>query len=100
MARKVFGKINTGMARERGFPAAAVDIKTGVGKVCSRQIDHAFGTVGNPMGLSDVVAKFRYCCGYSVYPVPPKNQDEVIGMIEGPEKVKDVGRIARLRGYY
>jgi 2-methylcitrate dehydratase PrpD len=98
MARKVLGKVDTDMAREQGFPAAAVDIKTGGGDLYSRQVDHAFGTVGNPMTLADVISKFRYCCGYSVYPIPPKNQDEVIGMIEGLEKVKDVGRIARLLG--
>ncbi len=98
MARKVTGKMSMEMAREQGFPAAAVDIKTGGGKVYTRQIDHAFGTVGNPMSLSDVIEKFRYCCGYSVYPIPPKNQAEVIGMIEGLEKVKDIGRIARLLG--
>ncbi len=98
MARKVFGKVDMGMAREQGFPAAAVDIKTGDGKVFSRQVDHPFGTVGNPMHLADVVSKFRYCCGYSVYPIPPKNQDEVIAMIEGLEKVQDVGRITRLLG--
>jgi hypothetical protein len=46
------------------------------------------------MTLADVISKFRY----SVYPISAKNQDEVIGMIESLEKVKDVGRIARLLG--
>jgi 2-methylcitrate dehydratase PrpD len=98
MARKVTGQTDTAMAREQGFPAAAVDIRTRGGKVYSRQVDHAFGTVGNPMSLSDLMEKFRYCCGYSVYPISRKNQNEVIRMIEGLENVKDVGRIARLLG--
>jgi 2-methylcitrate dehydratase PrpD len=98
MARKVSGKVDMVMAPEQGFPAAAVDIRTVSGKVYSRQVDHAFGTVGNPMSLADVIKKFRYCCGYSVYPIPEKNQDEVIRMIEGLEKVRDAGRMARLLG--
>jgi 2-methylcitrate dehydratase PrpD len=98
MARKVFPKVDTGMAREEGFPAAAVDIKTGDGKVFSRQVDHPFGTTGNPMNLADVVSKFRYCCRYSVNPISAGNQDKVIQMIEGLEKVNDVSLIARLLG--
>jgi 2-methylcitrate dehydratase PrpD len=98
MARKVIGKMDMEMAREQGFPAAAVDIRTVEGKIYSRQVDYPFGTVGNPMSLTDIVEKFRYCCGYSVNPISRKNQDEVIALIEGLEQVKDTGRIARLFG--
>jgi 2-methylcitrate dehydratase PrpD len=98
MARKVSGKLDTELAPEQGFPSAAVDIRTRGGKIYSRQVDSPFGTVGNPMALSDIIEKFRYCCGYSVNAIPKKNQDEVIKMVEGLEKVKDTGRIARLLG--
>jgi 2-methylcitrate dehydratase PrpD len=98
MARRVFGKLDTAMAREQGFPAAAVDIKTSNGKVHSMQVDHAFGTVGNPMNLADVASKFKYCCQYSANPISTSNQDRVIQMIERLEEIEDVGQIVRLLG--
>jgi 2-methylcitrate dehydratase PrpD len=98
VARKVVGKLDMEMAREQGFPAAAVDIKTSNGKVFSAQVDHAFGTVGNPMKLSDVASKFKYCCQYSANPVSAGNQDKVIQMVGELEKINDVGGIVRLLG--
>jgi len=98
MARRVFGKLDMGMAREQGFPAAAVDIKTRNGEVYSKQVDHAFGTVGNPMKFSDVASKFKYCCEYSVNPITAANQDKAIRMVEGLEEVNDVGKIVQLLG--
>ena len=98
MARKIIGKLDTEMAREQGFPAAAVDIKTNSGKVHSMQVDHAFGTVGNPMSFSDVASKFKYCCQYSSNPIPASHQNTVIQMVERLEEIKDVGQIVRLLG--
>lgn len=98
MARKVIGRLDMEMAREQGFPAIAVDIKTSNGKVYSMQVDHAFGTVGNPMDFSDVVSKFKYCCQYSANPISTSNQDKVIQMVERLEEIKDVGQIVRLLG--
>ncbi len=98
MARKVFGKIDISMSRESGFPAAAVDIRTINEQVYSRQVDHAYGTVGNPMSMADVISKFKYCCCYSVNPIPEVNQEKAIEMVDRLEKVNDVGRIPRLLG--
>jgi 2-methylcitrate dehydratase PrpD len=98
MARRIKPRIDREMARERGFLPAAVEIKTGAGKVYSRQVDFPFGTPGNPMTFTDVAAKFRECCRFSVNPVPPDNQDKVIKMVAGLEKVADAGRIVRLLG--
>jgi hypothetical protein len=50
------------------------------------------------MTFTDVAAKFRECCRFSVNPVPPDNQDKVIKMVAGLEKVADAGRIVRLLG--
>ena len=98
MAHKVKPRIDKSMAREQGFPPAAVDIKTGSGKVYSRQVDSPFGTPGNPMTFADVASKFRECCRFSVKPISPENQDSVIKMVEGIEKLNDAGRIVRLLG--
>jgi 2-methylcitrate dehydratase PrpD len=98
MARKVKPRIDKAMAREQGFPPAAIDIKTGSGKVYSRQVDFPFGTPGNPMTFADVALKFKECCRYSANPIPPENRDKVIKMVEGLEKVNDAGRIVRLLG--
>lgn len=98
MARKIKPRIDKSMAREQGFPPAAVDINTGNGKTYSRQVDFPFGTPQNPMTFSDVTLKFKECCRYSVNPIPRKNQEEVIKLVEDLEKVSDVGRIARLLG--
>jgi 2-methylcitrate dehydratase PrpD len=85
-------------SRENGFPAAVVDIKTVTGQVFSRQVDHAYGTVGNPMSTADVISKFRYCCRYSANPIPEDNQEKAIKLVTRLEKVNDVGRIPRLLG--
>jgi 2-methylcitrate dehydratase PrpD len=98
MARKVFGKIDASMSRESGFPAAGVDIRTVSGQVYSRQVDNAYGTVGNPMSMTDIISKFRYCCRYSVNPIPEVNQERAIEMVARLEKINDVSRIPRLLG--
>jgi 2-methylcitrate dehydratase PrpD len=98
MARKIVGKLDIAMSREQGFTPAAVSIKTSDGKVHHIQVDHAFGTVGNPMSFSDVASKFKYCCQYSANPIPASHQDAVIQMVEGLEKNKDVSQIVRLLG--
>ena len=64
----------------------------------TRQVDSPFGTPGNPMTFADVALKFKECCRYSANPIPAENPDSVIKMVEGLEKVADVGRIARLLG--
>jgi 2-methylcitrate dehydratase PrpD len=98
LARKVSGKLDMAMAREQGFPACAIDIITSNGSVYSRQVDHAYGTVGNPMKQADVISKFKYCCGYSTKPIPSENQDKVIKMVAELEKIDDAGGIVRLLG--
>jgi 2-methylcitrate dehydratase PrpD len=98
LARKINGKLDMAMAKEQGFPACAIDIITSNGAVFSRQVDHAYGTVGNPMKQADVISKFKYCCGYSVNPISTENQDKVIQMITELEKIDDVGGIVRLLG--
>lgn len=98
MARKVKPGIDKAMAREQGFPPAAVEIKTGAGKVYSRQVDSPFGTPGNPMTFADVVLKFKECCRFLVNPIPTEKQEKVIRMVEELEKMEDVGRIVRLLG--
>jgi 2-methylcitrate dehydratase PrpD len=98
MVHKVQARIDKEMAREYGFMPAAVEIKTRRGKVYSRQVEFAFGTPNNPMTFTDIVSKFKECCQHSVTPIPPENQIKVINMVEGLEKVADVGQIVRLLG--
>jgi 2-methylcitrate dehydratase PrpD len=98
MACKIKPLIDKTMSTENGFKPAVAEIKTRSGKVYSKQVDAPFGTPGNPMNFADVVAKFKECCRYSANPISAENQDKVIKMVEGLEKVKDAGRIARLLG--
>ena len=99
MTRKVFGKPDQDMVRERGQGGTApaiVEIKTKDGMVYSKRGDNLFGSPENPMSFADVAVKFRHCCQYSVKPKPTENQDKVIQMVEGLEQVSDVSQIVRL----
>ncbi len=96
MARKVFGKPELEFSRERSELSVIVEIKNKAGKVYSKQVDYPFGSPEDPMSLADVAAKFRHCCQYSVKPIPKDNQDRVIQMVNGLEKVSDVSQIVRL----
>jgi 2-methylcitrate dehydratase PrpD len=98
MTHKVKARIDKSMAREYGFYPAAVEIKTRRGKVYSRQVEYAYGTPNNPMTYTDLVLKFKDCCRHSVNSIPVENQDKLIKMVEGLEKVKDVSLVVRLLG--
>jgi 2-methylcitrate dehydratase PrpD len=98
LAKKVFGKPEVELRGTMGLMPATVEIKLKDGKVYSKQADQLFGTPENPMSLEDVAAKFRYCCQYSVKPIPKENQDKVIQMVKGLERVSDVSQIVRLLG--
>jgi 2-methylcitrate dehydratase PrpD len=98
MARRVFPKPEIELARGLGFTPAIVEIITKDGMVYSKQVDYPFGSPLNPMSLADVEVKFKYCCQYSVKPIPDENQDKVIQMVNELEKVSDVSQIVRLLG--
>jgi 2-methylcitrate dehydratase PrpD len=66
--------------------------------VYTKEVENPYGTPGNPMSYADIVAKFKECCRHAVNPIPVENQEKVIKMIEGLEKLDDAGRIARLLG--
>jgi 2-methylcitrate dehydratase PrpD len=98
LAKKVFGKPEVELRGTMGILPATVEIKLKNGKVFSKQTDQLFGTPENPMSLDNVATKFRYCCQYSVKPIPKENQDKVIQMVKGLERVSDVSQIVRLLG--
>ena len=98
LAYKVSPRIDMEMAVYQGFPPATVDIKIKNGKTYSRRVDNAFGTVGNPMNLDDIAAKFQECCSHSIRPIPSENQEQVISFVKDLERVTDTGQLARLLG--
>jgi len=98
MAHKVTPKVDNTMTREYGFKPAVAEIKTKDGKVYSKQVDAPWGTPGNSMSFDDIVKKFGECCKYSVRPIPVKNQNAVIKLVQNLEEVEDAGSIARLLG--
>jgi len=98
LAKKVFGKPEVELRGTAGLMPVTVEIKLKNGKVYSRQADQLFGTPENPMSLDDIAAKFKYCCQYSVKPIPEENQNRVIQIVKDLEKIKDVGQIVRLLG--
>jgi len=98
-ARKVFGEPeNDFVMKGQGTAPAIAEIKMKDGSVYSKKSGFLFGSPEKPMSLTDVADKFRYCCEYSVKPIPREKQNRVIEMIEGLEKVKDAGSIIRLLG--
>lgn len=96
MTGKISPKLNPELNRTGLAGPAIVEIKTKDGQVYSKRVEHPFGTPENPMTFDDVVEKFKYCCGYSVKPIPQENQNKVIKMVKGIEEVTDVSQIVRL----
>ena len=96
MTHRISARPETELVIGQGFTPTIVDIKTGDGKVYSRQVDYPFGSPENPMSLADIEEKFKHCCQYSIRPIPQKNQDEIIQMIREIEEVRDVSQIVSL----
>jgi 2-methylcitrate dehydratase PrpD len=96
IARKVYATPDIKLAGSIHSPCK-VEIKTKSGKVYAMTNEHApLGSPDNPLSFSFIADKFRQCCEYSIRPLPDKNRNTVIDLIEGLEEVNDAGEIVRL----
>ncbi len=98
MADKVFPEFDASLeaASGDGMSPGVVEIRTKAGAVHTRRRDIPLGDYRNPIGMADVVAKFRDCVRHSAMPLDPSKVDRVIEMVAHLEDVQDSGQIAEL----
>jgi 2-methylcitrate dehydratase PrpD len=96
LAHKVSAKHEVSFAGHILNPCV-VEIKTTSNQVYAMKAENPIlGSPENPMSFSHIKNKFRQCCEISVKPIPEKNQNAVMDMVESLEEIQDVAEIARL----
>jgi len=98
LAERVVPVLSPELNVQRGTPPAIVEIKTRDGNKYTTRTDYVFGHYLNPMNMEAIIDKFRDCIAYSANPLPRKNIENVIEMVQNLEQVADVGEIMRLLG--
>ncbi|MFC2018659.1 MmgE/PrpD family protein [Chloroflexota bacterium] len=73
-----------------------VDIITEDGKTYSKRIDFVRGHFKNPMSTEEVIEKFRSCVPFAARPLPERNVDAAVDMLQNLEQVDDVVKIVHL----
>jgi 2-methylcitrate dehydratase PrpD len=96
MAEKVSHQYVPEIAEKREEDPPTIEIKTRSGMIYSRQDRVFYGMPERPVKKEDLVIKFKDCLSFSAVPVPEKNVERVIEMIDGLETVDDVGKVMRL----
>ena len=96
MSGMVSARPDPDLPKGRGFTPPVVEIRTRGGGVYSKLGDYLLGVPDNPMSFADIETKFKRCCEYAVTPIPEENQERVIEMVRGIERLSDVGSIVPL----
>jgi 2-methylcitrate dehydratase PrpD len=73
-----------------------VSVRLRDGRALSRSLDLVYGNPAKPMSREAHLAKFRRNVGSALEPLPRKNADAVIEMVEQLEDVEDVRHISEL----
>jgi 2-methylcitrate dehydratase PrpD len=94
-AQKVTGQLDPNMSRH-GVGPGRVTIVMKDGAEYTEEVEHALGSVENPMTFEDCVAKFRECSSCSLKPLPADEVEKVIELIRHLEQVDDVREIIEL----
>lgn len=81
-----------------GVGPGKLTIEMADGAVRTEEVEHCLGSVERPMSLADCAGKFRQGAAASVKPLAADTVEEVIGMIEGLEGLKDATAIIRRLG--
>ena len=103
MADKVSYRDDPGAKITRGgsggsIGMVAVEIKTRDGRVLSSKPDSVPGDPKQRVGWDVLATKFRDCVSFAATPVPAKNVERVIELVQDLENLSDVTQIVRLLG--
>ncbi len=95
IAAKVTPKVLPELTRRQVEPAI-VEIITRDEKVYSQRVEQRKGSIGNPMTLKELVAKFRDCLSNGRKAIPKQHIEGVIRLVGRLEQVDDVGLIIEM----
>ncbi|MBN9425461.1 MAG: MmgE/PrpD family protein [Burkholderiales bacterium] len=76
--------------------SGSVAIVTKSGKEYRTEVDHPYGSPGNPLGWAGETEKFRNCCALSARPISEKNIEATIDACRNLEKLDDVSKLIDL----
>ncbi len=97
LTQKIVPAYDPGMdLAELKIPGGSVEIRTKGGKTYFKRIDVMLGSASRPISKEQHIEKFRDCLTYSARPVPIRDADSVIEMIDNLEELDDFSRIIRL----
>ena len=96
MTKRVVPQVDSELGLQKASEEAIVDIKTGDGKVYSERVPFALGSPQNPMSFQDIADKFKACCTFSAKPVPSKNIDSIIEIVDKLETTADACQVIHL----
>jgi 2-methylcitrate dehydratase PrpD len=96
-AQKVTGRLDSSMDRH-GVGPGRVAIVMKDGTEYTEEVEHALGSIENPLTFDDCVVKFRDCSSFSLKPLPADKVEKVIELIRHLEQAEDVREIIGLLG--
>lgn len=75
----------------QGRVAMDMEVKTKDGTVYHKSMDTPRGFYdGNPLTREEHIARFQECVSYAGKPLPPKNTDKIIRLVETLEEIDDI----------
>jgi 2-methylcitrate dehydratase PrpD len=89
IAKKVNFKLDAGL----GSFSSRVEFKTKNGKTYHAGVDTLRGSIGNPLSVEEIAAKFRDCARYARKPLSADKVEYLIESILNLEKIKDISKI-------
>jgi len=75
-----------------------IDIETKDGKHYQKSVEFFKGHPKNPMTIAEVAQKLKDCARFSFKPLPSRNIDEIIQMVDNLDKLDDVTAILEFLG--
>lgn len=96
-ARRVIAcKHDERFGAENKIGPAMIEIELVDGTICSRQAAIAYGNNRNPISPQDLTDKFRNCALSSAKPLPERNVEKIIDMVNHLEELDDVSQVIQL----
>lgn len=96
IARKVKPEINPDIKTAVGRPAVVMEIRTRDGKRHAGREEYVFGHPKNPLSTQEQQEKFRYCASRSLRPLPERNIEGFLQLVDKLEDASDVTQMVKL----
>ena len=81
---------------KRDQRAMEMDVHTKTGRTFHKRVDVPRGSPGNEMTRQEHIDRFRQCAAYGRKPLPGRNADRLIALVDDIEKLDDVRELIKL----